>query len=102
MEGAGPTLLECTTFRLWGHYFGDPMRYIPPEELEAARRDEPVGRYRDRLVTDGVLDGPGAEAVDRAAREAVEAAFTAALAADPPGADAATTDVYVDAHGVPR
>jgi pyruvate dehydrogenase E1 component alpha subunit len=100
--GAGPTLLECTTFRLWGHYFGDPMRYIPPEELEAARRDEPVGRYRDRLATDGVLDGPGAAAVDRAAREAVDAAFDAALAADPPGAEAATTEVYADARGMPR
>ena len=28
-SGGGPTLLECMTFRLWGHYFGDPMRYIP-------------------------------------------------------------------------
>ena len=35
--GGGPTLLECMTYRLWGHYFGDPMRYIPAEELEAAR-----------------------------------------------------------------
>ena len=43
-DGGGPTLLECMTYRLWGHYFGDPMRYIPEEELEAARRAEPVGR----------------------------------------------------------
>src|SRR3984957_16625548 len=41
-SGGGPTLLECMTYRLWGHYFGDPMRYIPKEELEAARQAEPV------------------------------------------------------------
>ena len=101
-EGSGPTLLECTTFRLWGHYFGDPMSYIPTDELEAARVNEPVGRYRERLAADGVLDGPGAAAVDQAARDAVDAAFTAALADDPPGADAAFTDVYADRRGVPR
>ena len=101
-KGSGPTLLECTTFRLWGHYFGDPMRYIPPDELEAARRNEPVGRYRATLAAAGVLDEAGAEAVDQTNRDAVEAAFTAALADDPPGADAAFTDGYADADGVPR
>jgi TPP-dependent pyruvate/acetoin dehydrogenase alpha subunit len=49
-----------------------------------------------------VLDEAGAEAVDQTNRDAVEAAFTAALADDPPGADAAFTDVYADADGVPR
>jgi pyruvate dehydrogenase E1 component alpha subunit len=101
-DGDGPTLLECSTFRLWGHYFGDPMRYIPPDELEAARLGEPVGRYRASLAADRVLDGAGADAVDQAARDAVEAAFTAALADDPPGRDAAFTDVYADGSGVPR
>ena len=96
-EGGGPTLLECTTFRLWGHYFGDAMRYIPAEELEAARRDEPVGRYRATLAADGVLDAEAAAAVDQAARDEVEAAFAAALADDPPDAGAAFTDVYLDA-----
>jgi pyruvate dehydrogenase E1 component alpha subunit len=101
-QGAGPTLLECTTFRLWGHYFGDPMRYIPPEELEAARNDEPVARYRAVLAADGVPDGSGADAVEQAARDAVEAAFATAVADDLPGSEAAFTDIYADDHGVPR
>ena len=65
--GGGPTLLECMTYRLWGHYFGDPMRYIPGEELEAARQAEPVARYRSRLIGDGVLDEAAAAAIDAAA-----------------------------------
>ncbi len=99
--GSGPTLLECTTFRLWGHYFGDPMRYIPAEELEAARRSEPVARYRSALLADGVLDEEGAVAIELRVTEAVEAAFAAALAAEPPAADDASTDVYDDGRGVP-
>ncbi len=40
-SGGGPTLLECMTFRFHGHFFGDPMTYIPPAELEAGDRRRP-------------------------------------------------------------
>jgi TPP-dependent pyruvate/acetoin dehydrogenase alpha subunit len=100
-SGAGPTLVECTTFRLHGHYFGDPMHYIPTGELEAARTAEPIGRYRSRLIDDGVLDEAAAAAIERRAADEVEQAFVAALSAGPPGAESATTDVYADATGMP-
>jgi pyruvate dehydrogenase E1 component alpha subunit len=100
-SGGGPTLLECTTFRLHGHYFGDPMRYIPTDELAAARAAEPVARYRARLLDEGVMDEAGAAAVEQQAAERVEEAFTAALAAGAPDPAEAFTDVYVDPTGVP-
>jgi acetoin:2,6-dichlorophenolindophenol oxidoreductase subunit alpha len=93
-DGGGPTLLECMTYRLWGHYFGDPMRYIPAEELAAARGAEPVARYRSRLIDEGVLDPAGADRINQLARAEVEAAFSAALADGPPDADDAFVDVY--------
>jgi pyruvate dehydrogenase E1 component alpha subunit len=99
--GGGPTLVECTTFRLWGHYFGDPMRYIPADELDAARRAEPVDRYRDALLADGVLDDETVRVIAQRARDEVEQAFAAALAADMPAADQAHVDVYLDRTGVP-
>jgi acetoin:2,6-dichlorophenolindophenol oxidoreductase subunit alpha len=98
-SGGGPTLLECVTYRLWGHYFGDPMRYIPPEELEAARQAEPVARYRSRLISDGVLDENGAEDIDQRARHEVEEAFAAAVAAPFPDPDDAFVDVYGKTSG---
>ncbi len=100
-SGNGPTLVECTTFRLHGHYFGDPMRYIPVEELEAARAGEPLRRYRTRLIDDAVMDQPTVTALEQRAAEEVERAFVAALAADPPPGAWATTDVYADASGMP-
>ena len=93
-SGAGPTLLECLTYRLWGHYFGDPMRYMPREELDQARADEPVGRYRARLIVDGVLDEEEAAAIDDATRSQVEQAFVEALAAELPDGHEAFVDVY--------
>ncbi len=100
-SGAGPTLVECTTFRLHGHYFGDPMRYIPAEELEAARAGEPIGRYRSRLLDEGVLDDGAVAALEQRAAARVDQAFTTALAADPPSPASAATDVYADASGMP-
>jgi pyruvate dehydrogenase E1 component alpha subunit len=98
-SGSGPTLLECTTFRLWGHYFGDPMRYIPGSELDEARQAEPVARYRARLLDDDVLDEHSALDVDERARQEVESAFVAALAEEPPGAANAFVDVYGASEG---
>ncbi len=100
-EGGGPTLVECITFRLWGHYFGDPMRYLAEGELEAARSNEPVARYRARLLTDGVLDEETVTAIEEEAEREVEGAVGAALESGlPDGADA-FTDVYGDPAGMP-
>jgi TPP-dependent pyruvate/acetoin dehydrogenase alpha subunit len=93
--------VECTTFRLYGHYFGDPMRYIPVEELEAARAGEPIGRYRTRLIDEGVVDESTVAAIEQRATDEVERAFADALAADPPATSSAITDVYADAAGMP-
>jgi TPP-dependent pyruvate/acetoin dehydrogenase alpha subunit len=99
--GAGPTLLECTTYRLFGHYFGDPMRYMPADEVDAARAAEPVGRYRARLMETGALDEAGARAIETRAADEVAAAFAAALADDLPDAADASVDVYAAPGGEP-
>lgn len=100
--GGGPSLVECRTFRLFGHYFGDPMPYMDAGELAAARADHPVDRFRARLIDEGHLRPEEADAVERAATERVAAAFTAALAGPGPDVSESTTDVYADAFGMPR
>src|SRR3546814_10593343 len=54
--GEGPTLLECMTFRFFGHNFGDDDSYIPKEQKAAAMEADPVPRLRARLIADGVAD----------------------------------------------
>jgi TPP-dependent pyruvate/acetoin dehydrogenase alpha subunit len=53
-SGGGPTLLECMTERLVGHYIGDAEHYRPPGEVEAARAREPISRLRQLLLNRGV------------------------------------------------
>ncbi len=96
--GGGPTLVECETYRFFGHYFGDQMRYMPADELEARRREDPVAVYRERLAASGVLTPGELDAIEEAAARQCEAALAEALAS--PLADPASIDRDVYAEGV--
>lgn len=93
-RGEGPSLVECRTYRLYGHFFGDPMAYMPPEELEAARARHPVDGFRAALVDAGALTADDAAKVEQQAAERVDAAFAEALAAPLPDGSDANVDVY--------
>jgi acetoin:2,6-dichlorophenolindophenol oxidoreductase subunit alpha len=52
-SGKGPTLLEATTFRFMGHYFGDPGAYIPKDEYAAALARDPMPTCRAAVLSTG-------------------------------------------------
>jgi acetoin:2,6-dichlorophenolindophenol oxidoreductase subunit alpha len=41
-EGHGPTLIECKTYRWYGHSEIDPAKYRQPEEVEAWKAKDPL------------------------------------------------------------
>jgi len=53
--GNGPVLLEATTYRLRGHYEGDPQRYRTKEEVERAFKENSILRFRDLLFKKKIL-----------------------------------------------
>ena len=71
VAGDGPTLIECTTYRLGPHTTADdPTRYVPADDLAAAKRRDPV------LVLRGVCEERGLWDDDRqAAQEAAALAL---------------------------
>ena len=93
-SGGGPTFLELTTYRFSGHYFGDTMTYMPPEELKAAIAADPVTRYGQRLVDEGLLNEASLAAIEKAALEEVDAAFRAAVDSPLAADDEIQRDVY--------
>ena len=53
-SGKGPVLIEAVTYRIRGHYVGDPeATYRTPEEVVEARKREPLVRTREKLVAAG-------------------------------------------------
>ena len=54
-DGDGPSFIEAKTYRLRGHFEGDSQSYRTKEEVEEARKKEPVGRFTQTLLKAGIL-----------------------------------------------
>ncbi len=81
--GEGPTLLECRTYRHYGHSKSDPATYRYKGELERWRERDPLTLARDRLLADGVTEEEIA-AVEQAITAQLDQAVENALAAPYP------------------
>jgi TPP-dependent pyruvate/acetoin dehydrogenase alpha subunit len=81
--GGGPTLLECRTYRHYGHSKADPAKYRPKAEVEHWLARDPLPRTRERLLADGVAEEDIA-GVERRITEQIDRAVAAAKAAPYP------------------
>ena len=88
--GGGPTLLECQTYRHYGHSKSDPAKYRPPGELERWKERDPLDLARLRLLEAGLTEQELAS-VEEAARRELDGAVEAALAAPYPDPAAEAT-----------
>jgi pyruvate dehydrogenase E1 component alpha subunit len=80
--GDGPTLLECQTYRHYGHSKSDPAKYRPPDEVERWLARDPLDLARARLLNMGLseekLAAKDAEIdalIDRAVENALAAPY---------------------------
>jgi acetoin:2,6-dichlorophenolindophenol oxidoreductase subunit alpha len=89
--GKGPVLLHCDTYRLVGHYIGDPQVYRRKEEQRDVREHhDPLTRLREQLgVTDEEFDE-----VDVEVQQIVEASVEFAKSGTDPKPEDALKNVY--------
>lgn len=95
-SGEGPTLIESKTYRIRGHYEGDPLRYRPKEELEEWKNRDPVIIMRSKLVEKQYLTGEEIEALEKDIEKEVEEAIDYALNSPFPAKEDILADVYAD------
>jgi len=95
-RGEGPTLLECKTYRYFGHYVGDPLTYRAKEESEQVRAArDPLELFERRVVGEGHLDAVDLRGVDDQVAAAIAAAVRFAESSPDPEPADLLTDVYV-------
>lgn len=88
-NGSGPSFVECTTYRLRGHYEGDPGKYRELSELDEWKAKDPIPRFVATMADEGTeLDTRSAEQTARAIIQDAVADALAAPFSDP--AEAAT------------
>jgi len=91
-RGEGPSLIEVHTLRMLGHFEGDAQGYRP--ELADVPGRDPIPRYAQQLIADGVLDAADVEAIAEAARQRVADAIAFAKASPIPEPDTAGHYVF--------
>lgn len=94
LSGEGPTLIECKTYRHMGHYQGDTQRYRDPEEVERWKKLDPIKRFREILMENGVLDQKADEELTAEIRKETDDAIEFAIQSPEPDISELTKDVY--------
>ena len=90
-SGAGPVFLLANTYRLTGHYVGDPQVYRDKDEFRRHREtQDPLDKLRDRL---GVPDDDW-EKLDAEITKVVEESVAFAKAGTDPAPEDALKNVY--------
>jgi TPP-dependent pyruvate/acetoin dehydrogenase alpha subunit len=92
--GGGPTLIESLTYRMKGHAEHDAQAYVPPEELEAWRRKDPIDRYTHVLVEGGIATAEELAAIDRTIAEDLDRDVAFAEQSPFPSPDDGLRSVY--------
>ncbi|MFN2144724.1 MAG: thiamine pyrophosphate-dependent dehydrogenase E1 component subunit alpha, partial [Anaerolineales bacterium] len=94
-SGKGPGLVEALVMRIPPHSSDDDDRiYRTREEVEEARREDPLFSLRSRLLREGLLTRDLVLEMDADIKTSVEEALQAAEEAEDPQPDAETGAVY--------
>jgi len=93
-SGRGPALLECLTFRLRGHYEGDPAAYRRATEVAEWREKDPLERLVRQGTAAGWLDEAQLVAIVEEARTVVQRAVDFGRGSPFPGPEELLQHVY--------
>ncbi len=92
-SGAGPTLLVTESYRIDGHYAGEPEVYRSREEVAEYRKRDPIPRFRRVLLDGGQASEAELDAIDSEIRQELLDAVKFAQESPPP--DPATAMDYI-------
>lgn len=94
--GEGPTLIEAMTYRFFGHVFGDQDAYMDKARKAEAMTNDPVPRFRTRLIESGVATEEQLAEMEAAIEVQIDEAVEFALASPFPGEEELTRDVFAE------
>jgi len=93
-SGQGPSLIDCLSYRWRGHSKSDRNLYRTHEEIEEWKHKCPIRRFKQVLVEAAVMTGDEAEAIDQAAKTAIDRAAEEAQTMPEPSPENMEDEVY--------
>ncbi len=95
-SGDGPTMLVCYAPRIRGHEEGDPQTYRPKEDVERAKKNDPLPRYRTFLLQNQILSEGELADIERQVEAEVAEAVRFADESPYPAPEEALEDLFVE------
>jgi len=93
-NGEGPSLLECETYRWYGHSRSDPRKYRTKEEEEEWKGRDPIPNFAAWLVKKGYATEAEIDAIEEKVESSIEDAVEYALASETPPVEDLEKFVY--------
>jgi pyruvate dehydrogenase E1 component alpha subunit len=93
-SGQGPSLIDCLSYRWRGHSKSDRNLYRTPQEIDEWKHKCPIKRFKQVLVDAAVMTGEEVEAIDQAAKVAIDRAAEEAQTFPEPSPENMEDEVY--------
>lgn len=95
-KGGGPSTIEATITRYYGHFEGDPQNYRAKDEVARLRETmDCLKRFRARTEADRSVVQADLDAIDRDVWALIDRAVAESKAAAPPAEADLYSDVYI-------
>ncbi len=95
----GPSLIEAKTYRLKGHFVGDPTKYREQTEVDRFWEKEPIKRFETQLRNLKVLNQEEIDKIDKKLEIQIKEAINFSENSPEPFPEDALTDLFVDDSG---
>lgn len=94
--GEGPTFLEFKTYRIKGHFVGDPELYRTKEEVQSIfESTDPLKLFREKYVSEGIFNDRELDEVHEKAKQTIAHALEYAERGTYPLETALFEDLYI-------
>ena len=92
--GKGPSLIDCLSYRWRGHSKSDRNLYRTQKEIEEWKHKCPIQRFKGILAENAVMSSEEIEALDQAAKAAIDRAAEEAQTLPEPSPENMEDEVY--------
>jgi len=93
-SGSGPTLIEAKTYRIKGHFVGDPVLYRNESEVNEKWQFEPISRFESTLFEMGIITDAEKESIWKQAEQEIKNAVNFAEKSKYPEPESALQDLF--------
>jgi len=94
LKGEGPSLIECKTYRYYGHSRSDPRAYRTKDEEKEWQAKDPILKFRSKVILAGIISEAVCDDIRAEVKQEIEDAVRFAMNSPWPKPEEVTEDLF--------